>query len=353
RLTLRLLRTRGPVTAAWLAERYGLALEHAAGALERLAARGLVRQGSYLAEAAGAEVVHSAVLDEIQGRQGHARRVPRPVASAEQFSAFLLRRHHLHPDHRLVGPPGVLAALELLQGEDLPARVWEQDLLPARLESYEREWLGRLGVARGGGGGGVARAGGGPRPGAGRGAGRGGGAPGREGSAARDGRADQERVPALAAPRRLVRARPGAGDRARDTRGARGALGALLGRDGHPGHVQRDRGRHGAAAPRARRRPAAPSAPWAGPRRAAAAAGDRALERARRRRAALARGARGSPRAAPAGPLRRGRARARAGRLGDDAPHVAEHGVRRRSRTRLLRRRALGRAVRARRGAHR
>jgi ATP-dependent Lhr-like helicase len=87
------------------------------------------------------------VLDEIQRRQVHARRVPRPVASAEQFSAFLLRRHHLHPDHRLVGPPGVLAALELLQGEDLPVRVWEQDLLPARVESYEREWLDRLGLA--------------------------------------------------------------------------------------------------------------------------------------------------------------------------------------------------------------
>src|SRR5215813_6076781 len=50
RLALRLLRTRGPVTAAWLAERYGLALDSAAGALERLATRGLVRQGSYLAD---------------------------------------------------------------------------------------------------------------------------------------------------------------------------------------------------------------------------------------------------------------------------------------------------------------
>src|SRR5439155_4491406 len=69
------------------------------------------------------------------------------VASAEQFSAFLLRRHHLHPDHRLIGPPGVLAALELLQGEDLPVRVWEQDLLPGRVEYYERESLDRLGLA--------------------------------------------------------------------------------------------------------------------------------------------------------------------------------------------------------------
>src|SRR5213593_3096533 len=96
RVTLRLLRTRGPVTAAWLAERYGIALDGATGALERLTARGLVRRGAFLADAPTPQFVHIAVLDEIQRRQVHARRVPRPVASAEQFSAFLLRRHHLH-----------------------------------------------------------------------------------------------------------------------------------------------------------------------------------------------------------------------------------------------------------------
>src|SRR3989454_1325468 len=110
RVTLRLLRTRGPVAAAWLAERYGIALEGATGALERLTARGLVRQGAFLADAPHQQFVHIAVLDEIQRRQVHARRVPRSVTSAEQFSAFLLRRHHLHPEHRLVGPPGVLAS---------------------------------------------------------------------------------------------------------------------------------------------------------------------------------------------------------------------------------------------------
>src|SRR5207244_1676654 len=107
--------------------------EGATAALERLTARGLVRQGAFLADAPHQQFVHIAVLDEIQRRQVHARRVPRSVTSAEQFSAFLLRRHHLHPEHRLVGPPGVLASLELLQGEDLPVRVWEPDLLPARV----------------------------------------------------------------------------------------------------------------------------------------------------------------------------------------------------------------------------
>ncbi|HEY3189862.1 MAG TPA: hypothetical protein VGJ70_20400, partial [Solirubrobacteraceae bacterium] len=147
RIALRLLRTRGPVTASWVAQRYGVPEADVMAALERLAARGVVRQGTFLAGAPAPQYVHIAVLEEIQRRQVHARRVPRPVATPEQFSAFLLRRHHLHPDHRLVGPPGVLASLELLQGEDFPARVWEQELLPARIEDYQRDWLDRLGLS--------------------------------------------------------------------------------------------------------------------------------------------------------------------------------------------------------------
>jgi ATP-dependent helicase Lhr and Lhr-like helicase len=158
RLALRVLRTRGPLTAAALGARYGLTAADVTPALERLVARGVVRTGEFttLAASGGApgerepgprQFVHVAVLDEIQRRQVHARRVPRPVATAEQFSAFLLRRHHLHPEHHLVGPPGVLAALELLQGEDFPVRVWEQDLLSARVEDYQREWVDQLGLA--------------------------------------------------------------------------------------------------------------------------------------------------------------------------------------------------------------
>src|SRR5206468_483717 len=134
-------------TADWVAQRYGLSREEATATLERLTERGLVRRGEFLAGAPGPQYVHIAVLEEVQRRQVHARRLPRPVATAEQFSAMLLRRHHLHPEHRLAGPTGVLAAVELLQGEDFPARVWEQDLLVPRVEDYQREWLDRLGLA--------------------------------------------------------------------------------------------------------------------------------------------------------------------------------------------------------------
>src|SRR5881296_2272794 len=147
RVALRLLRTRGPVTAAWVARRYGLEAADVERVLERLTARGLLRHGTFMESEPAPQYVHIAVLEEVQRRQVHARRVPRPVSTTEQFSAFLLRRHHLHPAHRLVGPPGVLAAVELLQGDDFAVRVWEQDLLAPRVEGYEREWLDRLGLS--------------------------------------------------------------------------------------------------------------------------------------------------------------------------------------------------------------
>src|SRR5437879_397510 len=147
RVALRLLRARGPVDADWLSARYGVPRGEAVATLDRLTARGVVRRGEFLAGAPGPQYVHIAVLEEVQRRQVHARRLPRPVAPAEQCSAMLLRRHHLHPDHRLAGPPGVLAAVELLQGEDFPARVWEQDLVVPRVEDYQREGLERLGLA--------------------------------------------------------------------------------------------------------------------------------------------------------------------------------------------------------------
>ncbi len=130
-----------------LAGRYGVPADGVTLALDAMTARGMLRRGEFLADGTAPQYVHVAVLDEVQRRQLRARRVPRAVATPAQFAAFLLRRHHLHPDHRLVGPPGVLASLELLQGTDLPVRAWEQEILGARVDGYAREWLDRLGLS--------------------------------------------------------------------------------------------------------------------------------------------------------------------------------------------------------------
>ncbi len=141
RILLRAVRTRGPVSAAELAPRYGVAEADVARVLDESEARGALRRlpdGLF---------VHGAVLDEIQRRQARARRVVRAIASPDTFAASVLRRQHVHPDHRLAGPPGLLAALEPLQGEDFPVKFWEQELLPARLEGFEAAWLDQLGLS--------------------------------------------------------------------------------------------------------------------------------------------------------------------------------------------------------------
>ncbi|PYM16699.1 MAG: hypothetical protein DMD81_11780 [Candidatus Rokuibacteriota bacterium] len=147
RVLLRVARTRGPLTPRSLAERYAVPTGRVNAVLDRLEVRGLLRKGPFLPDAEEPQYVHVAVLDEILRKQAHSRRVPRPLASTDQFSAFLLRRHHLHPEHRLTGSAGVLRALELLQGEDFPVRTWEQELLPQRVEDYRREWLDELGLS--------------------------------------------------------------------------------------------------------------------------------------------------------------------------------------------------------------
>ncbi|HYE92275.1 MAG TPA: hypothetical protein VEA38_14700, partial [Terriglobales bacterium] len=147
RVLTRLLRTRGPLTVETVAARFGLGAAAVGRTLDLLTERGVLRRGALISGEPGPHYVHVAVLDDLQRRQLRARRVPRAVATPMQFAAFLLRRHHVHPDHRLVGPPGVLAALELLQGLDLPPRLWEHELLGARVDGYEREWLDRLGLS--------------------------------------------------------------------------------------------------------------------------------------------------------------------------------------------------------------
>jgi ATP-dependent Lhr-like helicase len=140
RVLLRALRTRGPVTPGHLATRYQLPEAEVARGLELFEARGMLRRRP------DATWIHIAVLDEILRRQARARRVVTAVAPPEVFAAFVLRRQHVHPDHRLAGPTGLLATLEPLQGEDFPLTFWERELLPARLEGYDGAWLDQLGL---------------------------------------------------------------------------------------------------------------------------------------------------------------------------------------------------------------
>jgi len=63
------------------------------------------------------------------------------------FLRWLFDWHHLAPDKQLTGEEGVLAAIEQLEGFEVPAVEWERTILPARVANYDPRWLDNLCLA--------------------------------------------------------------------------------------------------------------------------------------------------------------------------------------------------------------
>jgi ATP-dependent Lhr-like helicase len=66
-----------------------------------------------------------------------------PVTAAE-FLRFLFHWQHVAAEDRVRGGDGLAAAIEQLEGFELAAAGWENDVLPARVADYEPEQLDRL-----------------------------------------------------------------------------------------------------------------------------------------------------------------------------------------------------------------
>jgi len=65
-------------------------------------------------------------------------------ASAADFLRFLARWQHVAPGHQLQGPRGVLQVVAQLSGFEVPAALWDSQVLPARVAGYQRGWLDEL-----------------------------------------------------------------------------------------------------------------------------------------------------------------------------------------------------------------
>ncbi len=134
----------GPVTAAALAEPLGLAVAEVDRALAALEADGAVLRGRYSEGACVDEWcdrvllarIHRHTIDRLRGEI-------RPVTKQE-YSRFLLEWQHVDPGHRVLGPQGLVAVLEQLEGFEAPAAAWEGEILPARVEDYDPAWLDTL-----------------------------------------------------------------------------------------------------------------------------------------------------------------------------------------------------------------
>jgi ATP-dependent Lhr-like helicase len=80
-------------------------------------------------------------LEQVQ--RGTLALLRREVVTCQppQFVDFVLRWQGAHPASRRGTPDGLAEALHRLQGLPLPAGVWEQAVLPARVPGYQPRWL--------------------------------------------------------------------------------------------------------------------------------------------------------------------------------------------------------------------
>ncbi len=136
------LELTGPVTAEGLALACAMTPGQVQIGLARLEAEGFAMRGRF-DPALGANEQWCArhLLARIHSyTQNRLRREIEPVSS-QDFMRFLLRWQHVAPGTQRQGRAGLLSVVEQLQGFELAAGAWEESVLPARVENYQRRWL--------------------------------------------------------------------------------------------------------------------------------------------------------------------------------------------------------------------
>ncbi len=134
----------GPATASALARTLNLsatAIEHA---FLRMEASGAILRGSFSGTAVETEWCERRLLARIHRLTlGTLRKQIQP-ATAAQFLQWLLRWQHIAPNSQLAGERGVREVLGQLQGFEIPANAWENEILSRRVANYDPQWLDQL-----------------------------------------------------------------------------------------------------------------------------------------------------------------------------------------------------------------
>jgi ATP-dependent helicase Lhr and Lhr-like helicase len=135
----------GPVTAAQLSERLGLAIADVDRALIMLENAGQILRGNFTANDDGViEWCERRLLARIHKLTiGILRQEIEPVTAA-QFMRWLLRWQHVASGTQLSGERGLLEVLKQLQGFEIPANGWERQVLAKRVANYDPADLDHL-----------------------------------------------------------------------------------------------------------------------------------------------------------------------------------------------------------------
>ncbi|MCT2280308.1 DEAD/DEAH box helicase [Micromonospora chalcea] len=141
-LVARYARTRGPFAAATCAARFGLGVFVVEQALRRLAANGRVVSGEFAPDTVGTQWCDAEVLRLLRRRSLAALRREIEPVPPRALATFLPRWQQVGSSAR--GVEAVAAALEQLQGVNVPASALERLVLPARVADYSPAQLDEL-----------------------------------------------------------------------------------------------------------------------------------------------------------------------------------------------------------------
>jgi len=135
----------GPMTARGLADSFGLAETGLVdGALLALEGEGKLLRGRFTPGTETLEWCDRRLLARIHRYTLNRLRAEIEPVSAADFMRFLLHWQHVAGEARLQGVEGLAGAIGQLDGFELPAGAWEQDVLAARVKDYEPGFIDRL-----------------------------------------------------------------------------------------------------------------------------------------------------------------------------------------------------------------
>ncbi len=142
----RFMQYHGPVSVGTLVRRFGFTIQRVEQLLGAIATREELVQGRFrqTTDVTGAEWCYRPTLERIHRTTLTILRKEIQPCTMEEFTSFLLRWQHLHPETHLVGHEGIEQCAEQLQGLALPSEIWERDILRGRIRSYTSEGLDRI-----------------------------------------------------------------------------------------------------------------------------------------------------------------------------------------------------------------
>ena len=134
----------GPTTALALAEEIAVSTYDVDVALIALESQGFVLRGQFTGQSALLEWCERRLLARVHRYTvKRLRREIEPVSTAD-YMRFLFDWQHVAPNRQVDGPSGLASVIEQLEGLEVPASAWENEVLAARVENYEPVWLDSL-----------------------------------------------------------------------------------------------------------------------------------------------------------------------------------------------------------------